>query len=290
MFLSKYPLQRQALASVSSVTLLRVGKTSNASSNITRFNSALRLQSKFKKLLFFSKWAAGRSQTGKITVFTKGSRKLKVRPVFVNYSFRDSALFIIGGLNYVTTSNKVTMLTFSSSGRVSYIPFSVSYHLFMAFKLNSLLGNTTNRRRRSFSTLPSFREIYVSNYLLLQQKKSLPVSSLELIPLSGIKYTRSMGTKSFIKKMDTRTGLSLVVLSSGLRKIFSIYSLATAGPSMLPILKKAQRNTRFGFYSGLGKKPKVRGVAKNPIDHPHGGKKKSVKYPRTPWGKTTKFK
>lgn len=205
-----------------------------------------------------------------------------MRPVFVNYSFRDSALFIIGGLNYVTTSNKVTMLTFSSSGRVSYIPFSVSYHLFMAFKLNSLLGNTTNRRRRSFSTLPSFREIYVSNYLLLQQKKSLPVSSLELIPLSGIKYTRSMGTKSFIKKMDTRTGLSLVVLSSGLRKIFSIYSLATAGPSMLPILKKAQRNTRFGFYSGLGKKPKVRGVAKNPIDHPHGGKKKSVKYPRTP--------
>ena len=205
-----------------------------------------------------------------------------MRPVFVNYSFRDSALFIIGGLNYVTTSNKVTMLTFSSSGRVSYIPFSASYHLFMAFKLNSLLGNTANRRRRSFSTLPSFREIYVSNYLLLQQKKSLPVSSLELIPLSGIKYTRSMGTKSFIKKMDTRTGLSLVVLSSGLRKIFSIYSLATAGPSMLPILKKAQRNTRFGFYSGLGKKPKVRGVAKNPIDHPHGGKKKSVKYPRTP--------
>lgn len=91
-----------------------------------------------------------------------------------------------------------------------------------------------------------------------------------------------MGTKAFIKKLDTRTGLSLVVLSSGLRKIFSIYSLATGGPSMLPILKKAQRNTKFGFYSGLGKKPKVRGVAKNPIDHPHGGKKKSVKYQRTP--------
>ena len=32
----------------------------------------------------------------------------------------------------------------------------------------------------------------------------------------------------------------------------------------------------------LGKKPKVRGVAKNPIDHPHGGRTKAIKYPRTP--------
>jgi large subunit ribosomal protein L2 len=28
----------------------------------------------------------------------------------------------------------------------------------------------------------------------------------------------------------------------------------------------------------------------NPVDHPHGGRSSSVRYPRTPWGKTTKFK
>jgi len=28
----------------------------------------------------------------------------------------------------------------------------------------------------------------------------------------------------------------------------------------------------------------------NPVDHPHGGRGKSIKYPQTPWGKTTKFK
>ena len=290
MFLGKYPAQCKALKLVSDVALLRMGKTSNASANITRFNSVLRFQSKYKKLLFFSKWAAGRSQTGKVTVFSKGSRKRKLRPAFVNYSFRDSSLFMVGGLNHVTTANKVTLLVFSSSGLVSYIPFAASYYLFMIFKLNSLLGGNHTSKRRSLTNASSFRKIYTSSYTLLQQKKSLPVSSLELTPLAGVKYTRSMGTKSFIKKMDTRTGLSLVVLSSGLRKIFSIYSLATGGASMLPILKKAQRNTKFGFYSGLGKKPRVRGVAKNPIDHPHGGKKKTVKYPRTPWGKTTKFK
>jgi ribosomal protein L2 len=28
----------------------------------------------------------------------------------------------------------------------------------------------------------------------------------------------------------------------------------------------------------------------NPIDHPHGGKKKSVRFPRNPWGKAAKIK
>jgi large subunit ribosomal protein L2 len=40
----------------------------------------------------------------------------------------------------------------------------------------------------------------------------------------------------------------------------------------------------------LGKKSIVRGVAMNPVDHPHGGRAKSIKYPRTPWGLTTKYK
>lgn len=290
MFLSKYSMQQQALAAISCVNFVRMGKTSNASRNITKPSTVLGLQAKFKKLLRFAKWAAGRTQTGRITVFTKGARKKKVRPAFLNYSLRDSGVSVIGGINHITTSNKVTMLVFSASGLVSYAPFKASHSLFMAFKLRSILEGSVKANQRSFRALPSFREIYPAAYLLVQHKKSLPVSSLELVPLSGVKYTRSMGTKSFIKKLDTRTGLSLVVLSSGLHKVFSIYSLATSGPAMLPVLAKAQRNSKFGFYSGLGKKPKVRGVAKNPVDHPHGGKKKSIKYPRTPWGKTTKFK
>jgi large subunit ribosomal protein L2 len=34
----------------------------------------------------------------------------------------------------------------------------------------------------------------------------------------------------------------------------------------------------------------VRGVAMNPVDHPHGGRTKAIRYQRTPWGKTTKYK
>jgi ribosomal protein L2 len=28
----------------------------------------------------------------------------------------------------------------------------------------------------------------------------------------------------------------------------------------------------------------------NPVDHPHGGRTKAIRYPRTPWGKTAKYK
>jgi large subunit ribosomal protein L2 len=49
-------------------------------------------------------------------------------------------------------------------------------------------------------------------------------------------------------------------------------------------------NGKAGYWRSFGLKSLVRGVAMNPVDHPHGGRTKSVKYPRTPWGKTTKFK
>jgi large subunit ribosomal protein L2 len=79
-------------------------------------------------------------------------------------------------------------------------------------------------------------------------------------------------------------------LSSGVKKVFSAFSLASEGSANLHILKNQWMNTKSGFWRQKGFKPKVRGVAKNPVDHPHGGRTKAIRYPRTPWGKTTKFK
>jgi large subunit ribosomal protein L2 len=53
---------------------------------------------------------------------------------------------------------------------------------------------------------------------------------------------------------------------------------------------KRYKNTKSGYWRSFGCKPIVRGVAMNPVDHPHGGRTSTIKYPRTPWGKTTKFK
>ena len=50
---------------------------------------------------------------------------------------------------------------------------------------------------------------------------------------------------------------------------------------------------KAGRNRWLGKKPSVRGVAMNPIDHPHGGgegRTSGGRHPVTPWGKPTKGK
>lgn len=119
-------------------------------------------------------------------------------------------------------------------------------------------------------------------YLLIQQQKNSSISFIEAKPLGGIKYTRSFGSKSKIIKLDTRTGLSLVQLSSGVKKIFSAFSLSSVGNANLRFLKKTLKNTKSGDWRAKGLKSIVRGVAMNPVDHPHGGRTNSIKYPRTP--------
>lgn len=81
--------------------------------------------------------------------------------------------------------------------------------------------------------------------------------------------------------MNSLTSTALVKLSSGVKKVFSTHSLASEGKSGLPDQKKCKIN-KAGFYKSLGKKSKVRGIAKNPVDHPHGGRTKAIKYQRTP--------
>ena len=128
-----------------------------------------------------------------------------------------------------------------------------------------------------------------SFFLIRNLPKNQPVSLLEIIPYKGIQYTRSTGTFAKILKMDSRISTSLVKLPSGVKKIFSTYSIGSLGSVALPENKKWANNSA-GFYQKYGKKSKVRGVAMNPVDHPHGGRTKAIKYQRTPWGKTTKFK
>jgi large subunit ribosomal protein L2 len=69
----------------------------------------------------------------------------------------------------------------------------------------------------------------------------------------------------------------------------SYYSLVFLGSLSLEEKKKFH-NTKSGYWRSLGFKSTVRGVAMNAVDHPHGGRTKAVRYQRTPWGKTTKFK
>ena len=251
-------------------------------------STQLPLQSRFKKLLFFKKWSAGRSNTGRITVYTKGTRSKRVSPV-LNYNFRLKSLFFIGGLNYTNFCKKITLLIFTSTGLVSYLPAKLGDNFFFFNKLKDL-NSSKSQFYKDLLYFKPFIRVREVPYMLIQQKKNSKISFLELKPLQGSSYARSLGSSAKIVKLDTRTGLSLIKLPSGVKKVFSAFSLSHEGPANIDFLKKQQLNTKSGSWRRMGFKSKVRGVAMNPVDHPHGGRTKAIKYPRTPWGKTTKFK
>ena len=281
-------LESKYLNSSKLFVLRRLGVTSGASRNTSIFKNRFPLQFSHKKLLLKYKWFSGRNSTGRLVVFSKGSKTVKNKSPFINYSFRDKSISIISGFFITPFKNKISSLVFSSSGSVSYVPTPQTHEILRFTRFNSLFFKT-NRLRKFIILLRPQAFITNSFFLLHSLPKNLPVSLLELMPLRGIQYTRSTGSKSTILKMDTRTSAALVKLSSGVLKIFSIYSIASNGNVCLKENKKTT-NGSAGYYVKQGNKPCVRGVAMNPVDHPHGGRAKSVKYQRTPWGKTAKFK
>jgi len=124
--------------------------------------------------------------------------------------------------------------------------------------------------------------IFKYNFFVLGSlPKNKSISLIEPLPNKGIKYVRSTGSSAKTLKMNSLTGTALVKLPSGVKKVFSTYSIASLGSVALPNQKKCKVN-KAGFLSNFGKKSKVRGVAKNPVDHPHGGRNKAIKYQRTP--------
>jgi len=125
----------------------------------------------------------------------------------------------------------------------------------------------------------------------------VPIAYLPLMTcLFNIMYTRTHsawfgragGTFCILIRINAERGYCTVKIPSAKYKAVNETSFVTLGrnSNMLPKgiwIGKAGININKGF------RPSVRGVAKNPVDHPHGGRTKSNSPERTPWGKIAKF-
>jgi large subunit ribosomal protein L2 len=122
--------------------------------------------------------------------------------------------------------------------------------------------------------------------------KNIPVGTIvhcvELQPGKGAQLGRSAGAaiQLLAKEGDYAT---LRLPSSEARKV-RIECRATVGS----VGNSEHANTKGGKAGRtrwLGRRPKVRGVVMNPVDHPHGGgegKSSGGRHPVTPWGKPTR--
>jgi large subunit ribosomal protein L2 len=121
---------------------------------------------------------------------------------------------------------------------------------------------------------------------------SIPIGTIihnvEMKPGKGGQLARAAGT--FVQLVGRDAGYALLRLASGEVRMVRAECRATIGAVSNPdqqniVIGKAGRNR------WLGRMPSVRGVAMNPIDHPHGGgegRTSGGRHPVTPWGKGTK--
>jgi large subunit ribosomal protein L2 len=132
-------------------------------------------------------------------------------------------------------------------------------------------------------------DVKIGNAMML---KNMPVGTIihniEMKVGKGAQLARSAGTYAQVVGRDQ--GYAQIKLASGELRLIPGNWLATVGAVSNPdhmnqSLGKAGRNR------WKGRKPVVRGVAMNPIDHPHGGgegRTSGGRHPVTPWGKPTK--
>ena len=124
--------------------------------------------------------------------------------------------------------------------------------------------------------------------------RSIPVGTIihnvEMKPGKGGQIARSAG--SYVQLVGKDAGYALLRLGSGEQRMVRAECMATIGAVSNPDHKNIKLG-KAGAKRWLGKRPSVRGVAMNPIDHPHGGgegRTSGGRHPVTPWGKPTKGK
>ena len=114
------------------------------------------------------------------------------------------------------------------------------------------------------------------------------VHNVELNPGRGGQLARSAGTE--VQLLGRDEGRAQLRLPSGETREVPVQCMATLGQ-----VGNAEHSNivigKAGRSRWLGRRPKVRGVVMNPVDHPHGGgegKSSGGRHPVTPWGKPTK--
>ena len=124
--------------------------------------------------------------------------------------------------------------------------------------------------------------------------QNIPVGSIvhnvEMKPGKGGQIARSAGT--YVQLVGRDQGIAILRLNSGEQRLVPGSCLASIGAVSNPDHSNTN-DGKAGRTRWRGKRPHVRGVVMNPIDHPHGGgegRTSGGRHPVSPWGKPTKGK
>ncbi|MFA5126670.1 MAG: 50S ribosomal protein L2 [Patescibacteria group bacterium] len=223
-----------------------------------------------KSLLFYKKRAAGRNNSGKITVRHQGggSRKL-VRIIDFKQERFDIPARVVALEHDPNRNTSIALLLYTNGVRAYIIaPDGLQ------------VGDQVVSSKSSIAIKPGNRT------LLKNIPTGTTIYNVELIPGKGGKIARAAGNGLVL--MSLADGMAQLKMPSGEIRAVSENCAASIGvPSNIEF-----RNIRWGKAGRMrhrGIRPTVRGKVMNPVDHPHGGGEGhnpiGMKHPKTYTGK-----
>lgn len=231
---------------------------------------------------------AGRNFTGKITAYHRGGG-LKRKYRVIDFWRRVEQRGVILSIQKDPFRNALLGLVLYFNGTVSYIVAAQD------LKVGDFLysGSDWVDSTSSLNVWPhNVREVIPngSTILLGLCPLGVEVFNIELRPGFGGQVCRAAGSFAIVVKKDTITRTVILKVKSGWFLRLSENCMATLGIAS-NLQYKFFIKRKAGYVRNFGRRPVVRGVAMNPIDHPHGGgegKASGGKKPKTPWGLGTK--
>jgi len=228
------------------------------------------------KLMLAKIRKSGRNFTGKITVRHLGGAAFKPQHRIIDWhGFLIDTPAIILKLEKDYNRNLFLFVLCYANGVLSYRPATRNLKEF-----NSVISSfSSDFSKKEGTRLPLF--LLSSGQL---------VFNIEGVPFSGSIYSRASGV--FSQFLGNVGLFSVLKLSSGVVRLFFSASMCTIGtPFLENFLSKRSKKNKAGTFRLKGFRPAVRGVAMNPIDHPHGGGQGKTSGGRpsvSPWARYTK--
>lgn len=229
----------------------------------------------FKSLTTGVRKTGGRNNFGRITCWNKGGGHRRLYREIDFKRNKDGVSAVVKRIEYDPNRTAFIALLEYEDGGVSYIIAPAK--LAVGDKVISGSGGVV--------------DIKVGNSMPLVD---VPIGSfvhnVEMKPGKGGQIARSAGT--FVQVVGKSDGYAQLKMKSGEVRIVHASCRCTIGV----VSNSDHQNVNYGKAGRMawkGVRPSVRGVAMNPVDHPHGGgegKTSGGRHPVTPWGKPTKGK
>lgn len=206
---------------------------------------------KIKKLIKGFQRSNGRNNQGKITVRYKGGGHKRL---YRKITFNRTEETVQGLVNQIVYDP-------NRSAHIAYIKNELNDYFILCpegLLIHDYIESSVNAPLKIGNALP-LKEIPIGSF----------IHNISLYPKGKGQLIRSAGTSAqLIQKIKNK--YARIRLSSGEFKLILLSCYATLGVVSNINYQKINLG-KAGRSRWLNKKPKVRGVAKNPIDHPHGG-------------------